>query len=64
MANQEEEKLLKQNENGIRLPLFEAPDGKILATGDMFRGPYPGITSDIDLENPGRKLSTKEELFD
>ncbi|MFS0864426.1 hypothetical protein [Fredinandcohnia sp. 179-A 10B2 NHS] len=36
-------------------PLFEAPDDKILAF-DMFRGPSPGIFSDVDLDNPGRKI--------
>lgn len=43
-----------------REPLFEAPDGKILATGDMFRGPSTGFTSDLDLNNPGLKLPTDD----
>ncbi|WP_264738859.1 hypothetical protein [Cytobacillus firmus] len=52
------------SKNEIRIPLFEAPDGKIMATGDMFRGPYTGIFSEIDLNNPGNKLSKEEEKFD
>lgn len=35
-----------------RSPIFDAPDEKIF--GDMFRGPYTGITSEIDLNNPGK----------
>lgn len=58
MGNKEEEILLNEaSKKEIRIPLFEAPDGKIMATGDMFRGPYTGISSDIDLNNPGNKLS-------
>jgi hypothetical protein len=64
VSNQEEEKLLNKNRQDIRQPLFEAPDGKTLATGDMFRGPYTGITSEIDLDNPGRKLPEKDDLLD
>ena len=65
MANKEEEFLLKRagvEDNTV--PLFEAPDGKILATGDMFRGPSTGITSEFDLNNPGRKLAPSEEKYD
>ncbi|WP_318507871.1 hypothetical protein [Bacillus sp. T3] len=36
-----------ENKQG-EVPLFEAPDEKILATGDMFRGPSTGFTSDLD----------------
>ncbi|RBP86434.1 hypothetical protein DFO70_12642 [Cytobacillus firmus] len=65
MSNKEEEFLLNEaSKNEIRIPLFEAPDGKIMAIGDMFRGPYTGISSEIDLNNPGNKLSKEEEMFD
>ncbi|MDF2904128.1 MAG: hypothetical protein K0S25_1766 [Bacillus sp. (in: firmicutes)] len=47
-------------ENMEKAPLFEAPDRKILATGDMFRGPSTGITSDLDLDNPGRNLPEED----
>lgn len=40
-----------------RKPYFDAPDNKILSF-DMFRGPSIGITSDVDLDNPGRKLQS------
>ncbi len=36
-------------------PLFDAPDDKILAF-DMFRGISPGIFSDVDLDNPAKKI--------
>ncbi|HLO12550.1 MAG TPA: hypothetical protein VK190_10070 [Pseudoneobacillus sp.] len=64
MANKEEEFLLKQAGVEPRAPLFEAPDGKVLATGDMFRGPYTGISSEFDLNNPGNKLAPSEEKYD
>lgn len=65
MSNQEEEYLLNEaNKNKIRIPIFDAPDGKIMATGDMFRGPYTGISSEIDLNNPGQKLNKKDEDMD
>ncbi|MBY6053209.1 hypothetical protein [Cytobacillus firmus] len=65
MSNKEEEFLLNEaSKKEIRIPLFEAPDGKIMATGDMFRGTYTGISSDIDLNNPGNRLSREEEKFD
>ncbi|WP_243385943.1 hypothetical protein [Bacillus kexueae] len=48
-------------ENSEKVPYFDAPDDKILAF-DMFRGPSIGITSDIDLDNPGRKRN--EDLND
>ncbi|AND41899.1 MULTISPECIES: hypothetical protein [Cytobacillus] len=65
MSNKEEEFLLNEaSKDEIRIPIFEAPDGKIMATGDMFRGPYTGISSEIDLNNPGNKLSKAEERFD
>ncbi|MCA1042613.1 hypothetical protein LCM00_24315 [Bacillus infantis] len=65
MANQEEEFLLREKQGtGGKLPLFGPADGKILATGDMFRGPYTGITSDIDLNNPGNRLQNKKNIPD
>jgi hypothetical protein len=64
MANKEEEFLLQQAGDDIKTPLFEAPEGKIMATGDQFRGPYTGISSDLDLKNPGNKLTSKDEFFD
>ncbi|MFE8698143.1 hypothetical protein ACFYKT_17620 [Cytobacillus sp. FJAT-53684] len=65
MSNKEEEYLLNEAlKNETKTPLFEAPDGKILAVGDLFRGPSTGITSDIDLNNPGRKLVEEEVKFD
>jgi hypothetical protein len=64
LAEKEEEFLLKQADDGNRVPLFEARDGKILATGDMFRGPSTGFTSEFDLNNPGNKLTEKEEKYD
>ncbi|KAB2329037.1 hypothetical protein [Bacillus mesophilum] len=65
MSNKEEEYLLnKANKNQIKVPIFDAPDGKIMATGDMFRGPYTGVTSEIDLNNPGQKLVKKDEDMD
>ncbi|MCM3707617.1 MULTISPECIES: hypothetical protein [Cytobacillus] len=65
MSNKEEEFLLNEaSKKEIKIPLFEAPDGKIMATGDMFRGPSTGITSEIDLNNPGNKLSRDEVKFD
>lgn len=65
MSNKEEELLLnKASKNKGKTPIFDAPEGKILAIGDMFRGPYTGITSDIDLENPGQKLVKQEEYSD
>jgi len=36
-------------------PLFDAPDDKILAF-DMFRGISPGLFSDVDLDNPAKKI--------
>jgi len=48
-----------ENKQG-EVPLFEAPDEKILATGDMFRGPSTGFTSDLDLSNPGRNLPEED----
>ncbi|MGD6944141.1 hypothetical protein ACQCT6_19270 [Cytobacillus gottheilii] len=65
MSNQEEEYLLNEaNKSQTKIPIFDAPDGKIMATGDMFRGPYTGVTSEIDLNNPGQKLVRKEENMD
>ncbi|MBU8879872.1 hypothetical protein BGM26_12815 [Bacillus sp. FJAT-29790] len=65
MSIEEDEYLLNEAaKNEVKIPLFEAPDGKILATGEMFRGPYTGINSEIDLNNPGRKLADHEMKFD
>jgi hypothetical protein len=64
MANKEEEFLLRQAGEDTKVPLFEAADGKILATGDMFRGPSTGVSSEFDLNNPGNKLAPREEKYD
>ncbi len=65
MSNKEEEYLINEaTKDEIKTPLFEAPDGKILAVGDLFRGPSTGISSDIDLNNPGRKLEEQEVRYD
>jgi hypothetical protein len=64
MANKEEEFLLEQAGGNDKVPLFEAADGKILATGDLFRGPSTGFTSELDLNNPGNKLPEKREKYD
>lgn len=65
LSNKEEEYLINEaTKNEVKTPLFEAPDGKILAVGDLFRGPSTGITSDIDLNNPGRKLEEPEVKLD
>ncbi|AIE61138.1 hypothetical protein [Bacillus methanolicus] len=60
MTNEEEKKLMQEHPEEIK-PFFEAPDGKILAIGDQFRGPYTGIFSDFDLENPSRPLRKKDD---
>ncbi|MBP3039790.1 hypothetical protein J9303_09865 [Bacillaceae bacterium Marseille-Q3522] len=65
MNNKEIETLLiEKNLKKEETPIFNAPDHKILATGEMFRGPSTGITSDIDLDNPGRKLPEKDVSLD
>ncbi|WP_313799390.1 hypothetical protein [Cytobacillus sp.] len=65
MSNKEEEYLIHEAaKNEIKTPLFEAPDGKILAVGDLFRGPSTGITSNIDLNNPGKRLEERDVKFD
>lgn len=65
MSSKEEKFLLNEaSKNEMKIPIFEAPDGKIMATGDMFRGPYTGISSEVDLNNPGNKLNEKEDKFD
>ncbi|KAB2338929.1 hypothetical protein F7731_05140 [Cytobacillus depressus] len=65
MSNQEEEYLINEaTKNEVKVPLFGPPDGKIIATGEMFRGPSTGFISDIDLENPGRKFEKKDKMFD
>jgi hypothetical protein len=51
----------KNPEGEEKLPYFEAPDNKILAF-DMFRGPFTGISSAFDLENPGRKQNENKQL--
>ncbi|WP_243291145.1 hypothetical protein [Bacillus sp. FJAT-47783] len=43
-------------DNEEKQPFFDAADDKILAF-DMFRGPSIGLTSEIDLDNPGKKLN-------
>ena len=48
----------------VKAPLFGPPDGKILAVGDLFRGPSTGITSELDLNNPGKKLPDEEVKLD
>ena len=63
MSKSEKEYLLEQQPIDVK-PFFEAPDKKILATGDMFRGPYMGISSDMDLNNPGQKLMTSEDKLE
>lgn len=55
--------LLEEIDKG-NIPLFEAPDRKILATADLFRGPYTGFTSDFDLNNPGRNLPPEDIMDD
>ena len=61
MDIKEEEYLLNEASKGeVKVPIFGPPDGKILAIGDMFNGPSPGIFSDIDLNNPGKKLEEKD----
>ncbi|QED49075.1 hypothetical protein [Cytobacillus dafuensis] len=65
MSNREEDFLIKEaTKNEIKIPVFGPPDGKIMATGEIFRGPSTGITSEFDLENPGRKLLEKDQKFD
>ncbi|MEH7124208.1 hypothetical protein V7122_05985 [Bacillus sp. JJ1532] len=65
MSNKEEEFLIKEaSKDEVKVPLFGPPDGKIIAVGEMFRGPSTGITSEFDLDNPGRKLREKDERFD
>ncbi|MBS4191811.1 hypothetical protein KHA94_16605 [Bacillus sp. FJAT-49705] len=65
MSNKEEDFLIKEaTKNEIKIPLFGPPDGKIIATGEMFRGPSTGITSEFDLENPGRQLAEKDQKID
>lgn len=63
LGKSEEEYLLEQQPSDVK-PFFEAPDKKILATGDMFRAPYTGISSDIDLNNPGQRLMTSEDKLE
>lgn len=65
MSNNEEEYLINEaSKNDVPTSLFGPPDGKIIATGELFRGPSTGITSAFDLENPGRNLPKKDEFFD
>ncbi|MDE3840015.1 hypothetical protein C0966_11650 [Bacillus methanolicus] len=60
MTNEEDKKLMQEHPEEIK-PYFEAPDRKILAIGDQFRGPYTGITSEFDLDNPNRSLPKKDD---
>ena len=62
MSKSEEEFLIEQAAKGAN-PLFDAPDKKILAT-DFFRGPYTGLFSDFDINNPGNKLMTSEDKLE
>ncbi|MBP2243016.1 hypothetical protein J2Z40_003598 [Cytobacillus eiseniae] len=65
MSNKEEEYLLNEaNKNEGKTPIFGPPDGKILATGDLFRGPSTGFTSDFDPNNSGNNMKKKDERFD
>lgn len=65
MSNKEEEYLINEaTKNEIKTPLFDAPDGKILAVGDLFRGPSTGITSNIDLNNRGRRQEEGDSKLD
>lgn len=48
----------------VKIPIFGPPDGKIIAVGDLFRGPSTGVTSEFDLNNPGNKLHEKEVKLD
>lgn len=64
MSNKEEEYLINEaSKNEESVPLFGPPDRKIIATGELFRGPSTGITSAFDLKNPGRNLPEKDERF-
>ena len=65
MSKEEDEFLLREFEKKEeKVPIFGPPDGKILAVGELFRGPSTGITSEIDLNNPGRKLEEREVKLD
>ena len=65
LSNKEEEYLLKEAaKDEVPDPIFGPPDRKIMATGELFRGPSTGIISEFDIENPGRKFSVEEEKFD
>lgn len=48
----------------VKVPIFGPPDGKILAVGDLFRGPSTGISSELDLNNPGNKLAEEDVKLD
>ena len=62
MSKSEEEYLLEQVAKNAN-PVFDAPDKKILAT-DLFRGPYTGLFSDFDINNPGNRLMTSEDKLE
>jgi len=59
MGSNEEDFL--QNRKKTKVPLFDAPDGKILTFG-MFRGPHMGFFSEIDLNNLAEKYDDNERL--
>lgn len=57
MSKEEDEYLAREAaKNVVKVPIFGPPDGKILAVGEIFRGPSTGMTSELDLNNPGNKL--------
>lgn len=60
MSNKEEEFLLSE----AKPSFFEVTDGSSAPIGDLFRGPSTGITSELDLKNPGRSLERKETKYD
>lgn len=64
LMGDQKERFEKLEEYQEKAPLFDAADGKILAVGDMFRGPYTGITSDIALNNPGKRLPVEDDPID
>jgi len=56
LSNKEEEYLIKKHsKNEVKTPIFGPPDGKIIAAGELFRGPSTGITSEMDLQDAGEQ---------
>ena len=65
MSKEEDEFLANEAaKKEVKTPIFGPPDGKILAVGDLFRGPSTGITSELDLNNPGNKLHEEDVKLD